>query len=114
MPIGGYAAKQAILTSAARTTNGQSSNFNVSEFSRLTFYTNVSAASGTSKNLNIKIQESPDQSTWYDMDGLEGDLSAIGSLRLTTDEQTLYIRVNYSITGTNPSFTFTVDMVGRH
>ena len=115
MPIGGYSIIQPILTSAARTSSGQSSVFNVQEFSRITFYANITAASGdASPQLTVKIEESPDQSNYYDIPGLEDSIDTTGQLRLTTDEHTKYIRVNYTISGTNPSFTFTIDMAGRY
>ena len=66
MPIGGYAVKSTILTSAARTETGQSSGYNVGEFGRIVFYLDVTAVSGSGATMVAKIQESPDNSEWYD------------------------------------------------
>jgi hypothetical protein len=113
MPIGGYAVKHVVLTSAARSTDGQSSGFNVGEYQRVVFYINVSAISGTGVELAAKIQESPDNSTWYDIGGLSETIMTTGQYRLSTDDFTKYIRLDYDIDGTTPSITFDVSMVGR-
>ena len=112
MPIGGYAAMQPILTSAARTTSGQSSVFAVGEFSRLVFYIDVTAASGTNESMIVKLQESPDQTNFWDLETVE--ITDDGDYRISTAEHTKYVRISYVISGTSPSFTFSINMAGRH
>lgn len=105
--VGGYAVKQSVLTSAARTTDGNSSWFNVQEFDRVNFYINVTAASG---NLDITLQESPDQSIAYNIEDMA--ITATGNYRISTNEHTKYIRISYDVS-TGGSYTFQVDYVGR-
>lgn len=109
--IGGYAIIQSVLTSAARTTNGQSSWYNVEEFEQLNMYIDVTAVSGTGASMKIQLQESPDQSTVYDLE--EQDVSQVSNFAMRTREHTKYIRIKYILTGITPSFTFKADYGAR-
>lgn len=102
-----------ILTSAARTTSGTSDAVSTEGQSDLTVYVNTTAASGTSPTLTIKIQDSLDRQTWYDVATLT-TVTAAGQLRQTVNNVGNYIRASYTIGGTTPSFTFSVDAVGRN
>jgi len=109
MPIGGYAALQPVLASAARTTDGNSNWFNVSEYQRITFYIKVTAISG---NLTMKIQESPNESDVYDLVTVDSEITinTTGYYKLTTDEHTKYVRINYNV---GISATFEINKMGR-
>ena len=110
--MGKYAAgPQVVLTSAARTSSGQSSWFNVEEFDQLNFYVNVSAITGTGATITIKLQESPDQSVAYDLEEIA--IEETGQYSIRTSEHVKYIRLRYIIAGTLPSFTFQADYIGR-
>lgn len=101
-----------LLPSAARTTSGQSAEVTVGSDERLSFYLDVSAASGGSPLLDIAIQESPDNgTTWFER--------AAFTQATTTSQQVLHIqdgplagivRADFVIAGTTPSFTFALYM----
>lgn len=112
MPTGHYAAIQPALTSAARTTDGNSSWWNMEEFGRVTFYIDVTTIAGTGTNINIKLQESPDQSIVSSISQI--DITATGDYRISTDEHIKYIRANYTIVGgSSKSVTFKLDIGAR-
>ena len=112
MPTGRYAAIQPFLASAARTTSGNSNWWNMEEFGRVTFYVDVTAIAGTGTNINIKLQESPDQSIVSSIS--EIDITAIGDYRISTNEHIKYVRANYTISGgSSKSITFSIDAGAR-
>lgn len=113
MAYGGrYAAgPQAVLTSAARTSSGQSSWFNVEEFDQVNFYLDVTAIAGTNPSMTVKLQESPDQSEAYDIEEIA--IEETGNFAVRTNEHTKYLRLRYVLSGTSPSFTFQADYMGR-
>lgn len=97
--------------SAARTATGNGTlEVNVAEYTQGAFYLKVSAASGTSPTLDVKIQEYDDLSaSWFDTG--TAFTQATGT---TTERKTITsllgsrVRIVYTIGGTSPSFTFTV------
>lgn len=107
----GYGVRQSVLSSAARTISGSSSWYNVKEFSRVTFYIDVTAVAGTNPLMTLKLQESPDQSAVFTVDQI--DAAEVDTYRLTTDEHTMYVRLRYELAGTSPSFTFSAELVMR-
>jgi len=113
MAYGGrYAAgPQSVLTSAARTSSGQSSWFNVEEFDQINFYIDITAISGTNPTMTVKLQESPDQSDAYDLEEIA--VEETGNYAIRTNEHVKYIRLRYVISGTLPSITFQADYIGR-
>lgn len=69
----------------------------------------VTAASGTSPSMTVKIQDSPDGSSWTDVSG--------GAFTAATTTTTQHLKVGpvdrfvrhvATITGTTPSFTYSV------
>lgn len=69
------------------------------------FLTGVSAGD----TLTVKVQDSPDNSTWTDLITFTLNGSAIGAERATVSGTVdRYVRVSYTISGTLPSFDFAV------
>ncbi len=68
---------------------------------------NVSARSGTSPTLDVKIQHSDDNTTFRDL-GTFAQKTATGSEVKTFGPCARFIRANYDVGGTTPSFTFTI------
>lgn len=112
----------AILTSAARTATGQTGDFTVPGRG-MTLFLDISAASGTTPTLDVKVQAKDPVSGEY----VDWPSAAFAQKTATgTDTLTIYPgitasanravssilpniwRVVYTIGGTTPSFTFTL------
>lgn len=103
-----------LAASAARTTSGQSSGVDVGPFDEAILLLNVTAASGTSPTLDIKIQTSHDNSDWYDTGTAFTQITATSkpsALKVTNFGK--YVRAAWTIGGTSPSFTFSLQMVAK-
>ena len=107
----------ASIASGARTANGN--NLADSSYGPVTafvLYVNVTAVSGTTPTLVVKLQDSPDGGvTWYDVTGAAtGTLNATGTTSVrfnaTATPMSDQFRVAWVIGGTTPSFTFKVDL----
>lgn len=74
---------------------------------------NVSAAAGTTKTLDLKVQDSLDQTTWYDLvtvPTISGTGQFVERLGGVTSPFGPYLRGVYTIAGTGtPTFTFSLD-----
>jgi hypothetical protein len=98
-----------IVTSAARTTTGNSGPLSGwGAVSVIRAQLNVSAASGTTPNLVVLLEDTLDGSTWNTI----GTFTA----KTTTGREVINVtapfsdttRVSWTVTGTTPSFTFDV------
>jgi len=93
------------LSSSTQTAaTGTSSPFEVSAYTEGQIFVDVTAESGTS-TLDITIQTSPDQVTWYTHTTMS-QISATGQVRQAITNFGKYIRVSYVVGGT--SFTFSI------
>lgn len=123
-PVGGYVAAEVqiegdgvsggvVLTPlTAKTATGQSSSQDESASSTNggVAVLHVTAASGTTPSITVKIQDSANDSTWADLASFTA-LAVAGSERITVAVGTTidrYVRALWTITGTGPSFTFLV------
>lgn len=125
-----------IVSSAARTATGNSGNLTLKAGESHAFYLNVSAASGTTPTLDVAIQISTDRGTTYRTAARFAQVTAVTARRLQLQQMmgrgeagtesvvtatggalsantplTRDYRILWTITGTTPSFTFTVDLV---
>lgn len=73
-------------------------------------------ASGTSPTLDVKVQESTDNSTWTDVasaaqisGGTAGDKASIHYVPRGVDSR--YVRLHYTVGGTSPDYTITAGFV---
>lgn len=112
---GFYASSQdELLASAARTTSGQSDQFNVGGIaSGMVVEVNVTAVGGATPTLDVDLEDSFDGVTWNKVADINAaNITATGvtvkRLNLRDTPTTNRLRVNYTIGGTTPSFTFTV------
>ena len=88
-------ASNASVDNGASTTNGFSA------------YLHVTAASGTTPSMTAKVQHSADNSTWADLGTFTAVTAANAYQRITgTGTVNRYLRAQYTISGTSPSFTF--------
>lgn len=98
--------------SAARTATGQSAAVSVATATEGLAFFNVTAASGTTPTLDVKVQLSHDGTTWHD----EGTAFTQATAATTPAVKKLtnfgaYLRYVWTIAGTTPSFTFTIHTV---
>lgn len=90
------------------TTNGDTVDVGGGDAARpLTYALVCTAASGTSPTLDVKIQESADDSSWSDLAAFP-QLTGVGVKRVTVFSDKRYRRVVSTIAGTTPSFNFSV------
>lgn len=106
-----------VVPSAARTTTSQTAAIDAGNTPEtIQLFVNCTAASGTSPNLVVSLEVSPDGgTTWYPSVAATA-LTAAGQKTITasvytanTTPITRIYRVKWTITGTTPSFTFSVD-----
>ncbi len=104
-----------IKSSGAITANGNSGAVDVSDVEKIIIKTVVSAVSGTSPTLDITIKDSDDGSTWDTVESLT-QITAAGTVNTRLTKPTRrYIRVDWTVGGTLPSFTTEITAVGiRH
>ena len=102
------------FVSAAKTATFNTVKKAVGPYNEAVMFLDVTAASGTSPTLDVKIQTSPDNgTTWFD----EGTaftqaVAATKEIKKITNFGDI-IRAVCTIGGTTPSFTFSLKMVGK-
>ena len=104
-----------ILPTAARTTTANGTGVDMSLFtgSGVAFVLDAAAGTGTTPTNAIKLQSSPDNSTWTDVPG-----GAFAGLTTLASQQVLafaaskvqkWVRAVSTIGGTTPSYTYSVN-----
>ena len=106
--------QQTVVPSAARTANGNGDTvtgwhaaavaWSGAPQSRLA----ITAASGTTPSLTVIVEDSPDGSTWTTRDTYPAQTTTGTVTRALPTTLAAYQRVRWTITGTTPSFTFSV------
>ena len=102
---------------AARTATGQTSGIDVRDYDGdLVFILDSAAGGGSSPTLDVTIEDSADNSSFSALSG-----AAFTQVTGTASAQTLevdangckrYVRVKYTIGGSSPTFTFSVNAIG--
>ena len=99
------------LSSGVKTAaTAQSTAFDVSSYTEGQIFIDVTVEVATT-TLDITIQTSPDNATWYTHTTV-GQISAIGQTRAAITNFGNYMRINYTVGGTN--FTFSVTGVFKN
>lgn len=93
--------------SAARTTSGSGSPYVMGARGTLRLTLSVTAASGTTPSMTVTVENSADGSTWYSA-GTFAAKTTVSSERKSFSGLDRYVRATWAITGTTPSFTFSV------
>lgn len=115
LPAGQTYSNQAdtVFPAAARTATTTSGVF-VADTSKLVCHLNVTAVSGTSPSMTVKLQDSSDGTNWVDIPSAAFTAAtATGTQRLVVSDVGTMVRAVATITGTTPSFTFDLTAVGR-
>ena len=97
-----------LLASATRTSSGTSDVYEVGDKGTLRLDFAVTAASGTGPTLHAQIETRKEYAsgTWRALDAFEA--SAVGTERRTVGGCDRFVRVAYTLGGTDPSFTFSI------
>ncbi len=105
----------ASVVSAARTTSGQSTSFSVQDIATIDATLNITAVSGTSPSLTLTLQVSDDNATWEAApSGAWAAATAVSAPERTVSvKDWKFARWSWVITGTTPSFTFSVDALDK-
>lgn len=100
---------------AAETATGNGGNVDnaVSTPNGAVAHLHISAVSGTTPSLTVKVQHSVDNSVWIDLITFAA-ATAVGSQRASaTGTVNRHLRAQWTISGTTPSFTFAVAAARR-
>ncbi len=100
--------------SAAETATGQSAGVDLSTYAEALAELNVTAVAGTSPTMTVSFQTSDDGTDWYGLGDAFAAVTAVAKpniLRLTNVGR--FVRAVWTITGTTPSFTFTLKLVAK-
>ena len=111
--VSGSGSFDQIVPSAARTASGSSSTFyTYGPITGIVFQVNVTAVSGTTPTLAVKVEDSVDGTNWNQVQ-TTSSITATGitlvRVDLRTTPVTERLRFTWTIGGTTPSFTFAVD-----
>jgi hypothetical protein len=97
-----------LLPAAARTASANGTGVDVSGYvGNIKVLLNIGTVTGTTPTLDVKIQDSADNSSWADVSGYTiAQKTAAGSDSLSVDKRAVrkYIRAVATIGGTTPSF----------
>ena len=98
------------VTSAARTTTGSSSAAYAGDADKVNLLASVTAVSGTTPSLTLSLSWSNNGTTWFtaEPNDVFTAITAAGNVAKQFSVKAPYYRVNWAITGTTPSFTFSV------
>ena len=96
-----------LAPSGARTASGQGSTVPTGDLDPARLTLDVTAASGTTPSLTVNVQHSSDGATWVTHSSFAAK-TATGTERKVFAGLDRYVRASWTITGTTPSFTFSV------
>ncbi len=104
---------------ATRTATGQTSGIDLKEYDGdVLFILDSAAGGGSSPTLDVTIEESADNSSFAAVASgavaftqVTGTASA-QKVALNKDDAKRYVRIKYTIGGSSPTFTFSVNAVG--
>ena len=102
---------------AARTSTGQTSGIDLKNYDGdVVFLLDSAAGTGTSPTLDVTIEDSADNSSFAAITGAAFtqvvDAASAQKLVVNKDSARRYVRIKYTVGGTTPSFTFSVNAVG--
>jgi hypothetical protein len=110
---------QSLLAPAARTSSANGTGFDLQGSNdaegEAIIILDTAAGTGTSPTLNVKLQDSADNSAWADVTGatfseVTGTASC-AKITVNTNDVRRYVRAVATIAGTTPSFTCAVSMI---
>lgn len=102
-----------LLSSAARTATGQSDAFGVGNLDSVAVFIDATAVSGTSPSMSVNVEWSFDGASWFTADPADSFTAITAATKKVKrfDVKGTKFRLNYTISGTTPSFTFSATVV---
>ncbi len=109
-----YTSRYTLLPSTPRTAAGASGWQTMYHEDELLAFLNVTAASGTSPTLDVKIQVKDPDGEIYDLaNGAFAQKTGAGKEAKGIEKFGEDVRVSWAMGGTSPSFTFGVTAIGK-
>lgn len=106
-------ASDLVVPPTTQTVTTNSAAYSV-DWTTIACHLTVTAVSGTSPSMTVKFQDSGDGINWVDIpSGAFTAATTTGAQRLVLSTVGRMIRTVSTITGTAPSFTYSVTAVGR-
>lgn len=108
----------ALFPTAARTASADGSGVDIRDYvGKLKIILDAAAGTGTTPTLDVKLQESADNTTFNDIAGAVFTqvitAASLQSIGVSVDPAKRYIRAVATIAGGTPSFSFSVNAVGQ-
>lgn len=101
------------LTAETATGNGTSVDNAASSANGGVATLHVTAASGTTPSATVKVQHSSDDSVWVDLITFTAATTSTSERKTVTGTVNRYVRGQWTISGTSPSFTFVAAFARR-
>lgn len=108
-----YTTYHTFLASAARTASGESGVIDLGFADEAIVFLDVTAASGTSPTLDVKIQVADPNGAYYDLASF-AQKTAAGREAKQIANFGQNAKIVYTIGGTTPSFTFSVTAISKN
>ena len=105
----GFTRREVVVkASAATTTTGQTGAFGTGAQNTLDVFVDITAVSGTTPSMTVNVEWSNDGSTWFAADTADAFTAATATQKRVKEfaVKGQYARLNYTISGTTPSFTW--------
>lgn len=105
-----WAKVHTLLSSELRASTGYSNAINAGEYSEAVFYLDVTTKEGTDPKLDLTLELSPDNITWFTSTTVFAQsVAEVKRLLAVASGLGMFVRFSYAITGTNtPKFTFSL------
>lgn len=97
-----------VQASAAKTVSGTTPGFDEGSHDKISIELDVTAVGGTGPSMTVNVEWSHDNATWFSADPVDAFTAITAATKKVKifDVKGLYCRLNYTISGTTPSFTF--------
>lgn len=97
-----------VRASAAATATGQTAGFPTGYQERVCIFVDITAVSGTTPSMTVNVEWSNDNANWFQADTADSFTAATAAQKKVKEfvAKGLYARLNFTISGTTPSFTF--------
>ncbi len=102
-----------LLASGVRTASGEGASTDLSNTKELIVTLDVTAVGGTTPTLDVKLQHSPDGVKWSDQGTAYAQKTGVAREVKVFTQYHRYVKVVYTIAGTSPSFTFSVEATAK-
>ncbi|HUX54266.1 MAG TPA: hypothetical protein VMV56_07625 [Williamwhitmania sp.] len=110
--MGKYAEIITLLSSSTKTASSETDHKDLGSFNEGVACINLTALSGTEPTLDLTLQFSPDLENWFDdPDTVFYQMYGTGKQVVRFSNFGKYVRLKYVLGGTDPSFTFSIDLL---